>query len=142
MDDACRYSKAAYSDARSTENREGLVIAGYFGDPSEALCVLGGDANFGEDLAPCGAVVGSGFGAVENVRSKQSRMAWSDVMSMQFGPACTEFDEKAMQAAVEINRVRTDEILCVLQRPHSSTCGSGTSNPSAFDKCRRTASTL
>lgn len=93
------------------------MTPGYSGDPSEALCVLGGDANFGEDLALCGTIVGSGFGAVENVRSKQSRMAGSDVMSTQFGPACAEFDQKAMQAAAAINKTSTDEILCVLQRP-------------------------
>ncbi|WP_092218163.1 hypothetical protein [Bradyrhizobium arachidis] len=77
---------------------------------------MGGDASFGAALVFCVVVVGSGFGVVENVRSKQSRMAWSDVMSMQFGPACAEFDEMAMHATAEINKIRMAENPRTLQR--------------------------
>ncbi|WFU70943.1 hypothetical protein [Bradyrhizobium sp. CB2312] len=102
--------------------------ARYLDGASDTFCVLGGDASFGAALVFCVVVVGSGFGVVENVRSKQSRMAWSDVMSMQFGPACAEFDEMAMHAAAEINKIRMAEILVRYKGMHCNICGRLSSN--------------
>ncbi|KJC36496.1 hypothetical protein [Bradyrhizobium sp. LTSP857] len=99
-----------------TSGHQRLARERYLDVPSVRLCVLGGDASFGAVLAFCAVAAGSCFCVVENVRSKHSRIASSDVASMQLSPARAQVDENAKQMAAEINKVRIVEILCALQR--------------------------